>query len=107
MTHDHAPPRLRSRRWFRNSADQTMTTLYVDRYVNYGITREELQGDNPVIGIAQTADRSSLRLQAPVRVRVLVPGAGAATTTATTVRLAVLDLMCRRERRHQRRMRRR
>ena len=59
MTHDHgttpdAAPRLRSRRWFDNPADPAMTALYVERYLNYGITREELQGGKPVIGIAQT-----------------------------------------------------
>jgi dihydroxy-acid dehydratase len=31
-----------------------MTALYIERYMNYGITREELQTDKPVIGIAQT-----------------------------------------------------
>ena len=54
MTHDHPSPRLRSRRWFDNPADPAMTALYVERYLNYGITREELQGGKPVIGIAQT-----------------------------------------------------
>jgi dihydroxy-acid dehydratase len=46
--------RLRSRRWFDNPADPAMTALYVERYLNYGITREELQGGKPIIGIAQT-----------------------------------------------------
>ena len=54
MTHDHPSPRLPSRRWFDNPADPAMTALYVERYLNYGITREELQGGKPVIGIAQT-----------------------------------------------------
>ncbi len=31
-----------------------MTALYLERYLNYGITREELQGGKPIIGIAQT-----------------------------------------------------
>jgi len=31
-----------------------MTALYVERYLNYGLTREELQGGKPIIGIAQT-----------------------------------------------------
>ncbi len=53
-TENHAAPRLRSRRWFDNPADPAMTALYVERYLNYGITREELQGGKPVIGIAQT-----------------------------------------------------
>jgi dihydroxy-acid dehydratase len=46
--------RLRSRRWFDNPADPAMTALYVERYLNYGITREELQGGKPIVGIAQT-----------------------------------------------------
>ena len=54
MTHDHPSPRLRSRRWFDNPEDPAMTALYVERYLNYGITRDELQGGKPVIGIAQT-----------------------------------------------------
>src|SRR5438309_4602140 len=46
--------RLRSRRWFDDPADPAMTALYIERYMNYGITREELQGGKPIIGIAQT-----------------------------------------------------
>ena len=46
--------RLRSRRWFDDPADPGMTALYIERYMNYGITREELQGGKPIIGIAQT-----------------------------------------------------
>ena len=46
--------RLRSRRWFDNPADPAMTALYVERYLNFGLTREELQGGKPIIGIAQT-----------------------------------------------------
>jgi dihydroxy-acid dehydratase len=49
-----AAPMLRSRRWFDNPADPGMTALYIERYMNYGITREELQGGKPIIGIAQT-----------------------------------------------------
>ncbi|HET8596527.1 MAG TPA: IlvD/Edd family dehydratase [Castellaniella sp.] len=47
-------PALRSRRWFNNPADPGMTAMYVERYMNYGITREELQSGKPIIGIAQT-----------------------------------------------------
>jgi dihydroxy-acid dehydratase len=46
--------RLRSRRWFDDPSDPGMTALYLERYMNYGITREELQGGKPIIGIAQT-----------------------------------------------------
>ncbi|MET0499063.1 MAG: IlvD/Edd family dehydratase [Steroidobacteraceae bacterium] len=45
---------LRSRAWFDNPANPDMTALYVERYLNYGLSLEELQGDRPIIGIAQT-----------------------------------------------------
>ena len=55
MDHVTGPDhRLRSRRWFDNPHDPGMTALYIERYMNYGITREELQGGKPIIGIAQT-----------------------------------------------------
>jgi dihydroxy-acid dehydratase len=46
--------RLRSRRWFDEPGDPAMTALYLERYMNYGITPEELRGGKPIIGIAQT-----------------------------------------------------
>jgi dihydroxy-acid dehydratase len=46
--------RLRSRAWFDNPANPDMTALYLERYLNYGITLEELQSGRPIIGIAQT-----------------------------------------------------
>ncbi len=50
-----APPRaLRSRAWFDNPHNPDMTALYLERYLNYGLTREELQSGKPIIGIAQT-----------------------------------------------------
>ena len=51
---DNMNGRLRSRRWFDNPANPSMTALYVERYLNFGLTREELQGGKPIIGIAQT-----------------------------------------------------
>jgi len=45
---------LRSRKWFNDPADPEMTALYLERYLNYGLTREELQSGRPIIGIAQT-----------------------------------------------------
>ncbi|KAL2797617.1 dihydroxy-acid/6-phosphogluconate dehydratase [Aspergillus keveii] len=45
--------KLRSTNWF-NSGDPGMTALYIERYLNYGITREELMAGKPIIGIAQT-----------------------------------------------------
>ena len=46
--------RLRSRAWFDNPANPDMTALYLERYLNYGMTLEELQSGKPIIGIAQT-----------------------------------------------------
>ncbi len=51
-----AAPRLRSRRWFDDPSDPGMTALYLERYMNYGITRQELQGGKPIIGIAQSGN---------------------------------------------------
>ena len=48
------PVHLRSTDWFRNPGDPLMTALYLERYVNFGLTREELQSGKPIIGIAQT-----------------------------------------------------
>jgi dihydroxy-acid dehydratase len=49
------PPRaLRSRAWFDNPDNIDMTALYLERYLNFGLTLEELQSGRPIIGIAQT-----------------------------------------------------
>ncbi len=45
---------LRSRRWFDDPSNPSMTALYLERYMNFGLTREELQSGRPIIGIAQT-----------------------------------------------------
>ncbi len=50
----HGNTPLRSRRWFDNPANPGMTALYLERYMNFGLTREELQSGKPIIGIAQT-----------------------------------------------------
>ena len=44
----------RSQAWFDNDSNPSMTALYVERYLNYGLTRQELQSGKPIIGIAQT-----------------------------------------------------
>lgn len=65
--------KLRSRAWFDNAANVDMTALYVERYLNYGISQEELQSGRPIIGIAQTGsdlspcNRHHLVLAARVR----------------------------------------
>lgn len=45
---------LRSQQWFDDPDHADMTALYVERYMNYGLTRDELQSGRPIIGIAQT-----------------------------------------------------
>lgn len=56
MTTDNggAPRKLRSRAWFDNPDNPDMTALYLERYMNFGVSREELQSGKPIIGIAQT-----------------------------------------------------
>lgn len=51
---DDTSRRLRSQAWFDNPANPDMTALYLERYLNFGITRHELQSGKPIIGIAQT-----------------------------------------------------
>jgi dihydroxy-acid dehydratase len=49
-----APRRLRSRDWFDDPTNVDMTALYLERYMNFGLSLEELQSGKPIIGIAQT-----------------------------------------------------
>ena len=46
--------KLRSQQWFDNPDNPGMTALYLERYLNFGLTRHELQSGKPLIGIAQT-----------------------------------------------------
>ena len=46
--------KLRSQNWFNNPDNPSMTALYLERYLNFGLTREELQSGMPIIGIAQS-----------------------------------------------------
>jgi len=46
--------RLRSQLWFDNPDNPGMTALYLERYLNYGLTRAELTSGKPIVGIAQT-----------------------------------------------------
>ncbi|MEO5707173.1 MAG: IlvD/Edd family dehydratase [Alteraurantiacibacter sp.] len=48
------PRKLRSREWFDNPDNIDMTALYLERYLNFGLSLEELQSGKPIIGIAQT-----------------------------------------------------
>ena len=48
------PSKLRSRAWFDNPDNVGMTAIYLERYLNFGLSMEELQSGRPIIGIAQT-----------------------------------------------------
>lgn len=53
-TPDKAPRRLRSQDWFDNPDHADLTALYLERFMNYGTTPEELRSGKPIIGIAQS-----------------------------------------------------
>ena len=71
---------LRSRQWFMNPDDPEMNALYLERYLNYGLTRGELQSGKPIIGIAQTGsdlspcNRHHIELSKRVRDGVIAAG---------------------------------
>ena len=46
--------KLRSRSWFDDKTHTDATALYLERYMNFGLTLDELQSGRPIIGIAQT-----------------------------------------------------
>jgi dihydroxy-acid dehydratase len=48
------PGKLRSRAWFDNPDNVDMTALYLERYLNFGLSLDELRSGKPIIGIAQT-----------------------------------------------------
>ena len=48
--------RLRSEEWFNNPAHPDVTVIYIERFLNYGITPEELRAGKPIIGIAQVGN---------------------------------------------------
>ncbi|MBN9887041.1 IlvD/Edd family dehydratase [Salipiger abyssi] len=80
MTAKIRPQDLRSAKWFNNPDDPEMTALYLERYLNYGLTREELQGGKPIIGIAQTGsdlspcNRHHIELAKRVRDGIIAAG---------------------------------
>ena len=73
-------PELRSRKWFDNADNPEMTALYLERYLNYGLTREELQSGKPIIAIAQTGsdlspcNRHHIELAKRVRDGIIAAG---------------------------------
>jgi dihydroxy-acid dehydratase len=71
---------LRSQLWFDNPDNPGMTALYLERYLNYGLTRTELTSGRPIIGIAQTGSDLSPcnrhHLELAQRVRAGIRDAG-------------------------------
>jgi dihydroxy-acid dehydratase len=72
--------KYRSQLWFDNPENPGMTALYLERYVNFGITLEELTSGKPIIGIAQTGsdlspcNRHHLDLAKRVREGIVAAG---------------------------------
>jgi dihydroxy-acid dehydratase len=77
---EHRGKRLRSQEWFDDPSHADMTALYIERYLNYGLTREEIQSGRPIIGIAQTgsdlAPCNRHHIQLAERVRAGIRDAG-------------------------------
>lgn len=71
---------LRSTRWFNQKDNQAMSALYVDRYLNYGLTNKELMSGKPIIGIANSgsdlAPCNRYHLEIAKRVREGIVAAG-------------------------------
>ena len=71
---------LRSRLWFDNPDNPGMTALYIERYLNFGLTPAELRSGKPIIGIAQTGsdlvpcNRHHLDLAKRVREGIVAAG---------------------------------
>ena len=72
--------RLRSADWFNDPSDVSATAMYIERYMNFGLTREELQSGKPIIGIAQSGSDLSpcnrIHLDLAIRVREGIREAG-------------------------------
>ena len=72
--------KLRSQLWFDNPENPGMTALYIERYLNFGLTPGELRSGKPIIGIAQTGNdlspcnRHHLELAKRVRDGILAMG---------------------------------
>ena len=71
---------FRSRDWFADPARADMTALYLERFMNYGLTPAELRSGRPIVGIAQTGSDLSpcnrIHLELAKRVREGIRDAG-------------------------------
>ena len=80
MAGDQSRKKFRSQEWFDNPDNPGMTALYLERYLNFGLTRAELQSGKPLIGIAQTGSDLSPcnrhHLELAKRIRAGIEAAG-------------------------------
>lgn len=80
MTQQKTPRRFRSQDWFDNQERIDMTALYLERFMNYGITPDELRSGKPIIGIAQSGSDltpcNRIHLELAKRVRDGIRDAG-------------------------------
>jgi dihydroxy-acid dehydratase len=80
MSMQQTARRFRSQDWFDNEERIDMTALYLERFMNYGITPEELRSGKPIIGIAQSGSDISpcnrIHLELAKRVRDGIRDAG-------------------------------
>jgi dihydroxy-acid dehydratase len=80
MTQENTKRRYRSQDWFDNEERIDMTALYLERFMNYGITPDELRSGKPIIGIAQSGSDISpcnrIHLELAKRVREGIRDAG-------------------------------
>ena len=77
---ENTPRRFRSQDWFADPARSDMVALYLERFMNYGITPDELRSGRPIIGIAQSGSDLSpcnrIHLDLAKRVRDGIRDAG-------------------------------
>lgn len=77
---DNTARRFRSQDWFANPDHIDMTALYLERFMNYGITSDELRSGRPIIGIAQSGSDISpcnrIHLELARRIRDGIRDAG-------------------------------
>jgi xylonate dehydratase len=89
--------RLRSQLWFDNPDNPGMTALYLERYLNYGLTKQELTSGKPIVGIAQSGSDLSPcnrhHLELAARVREGIQETGKRPTAALDRNLAYLSLV--------------
>ena len=82
--------RLRSQAWWDNSDHPEMTALYLERFLNFGLTRQELQSGRPIIGIAQTGNDlvpcNRHHLQLAERVKEGIRDAGGSPSNSPSIR---------------------